>query len=422
MTGRGQHGGSPGRDHWRGGRDDLPAASEPSRGTPSPSARDGRRGDPFRTGVEVEDLATQALASRPQARIPLSGLIAVAGIAALLAGGFGFLGGGPGGGPGVSPPFGSPVAGSTSEPMESDSPMPRVTPWSTCAGTPDAPPQPVLEVDGRQHFAEVEILELDVELEPAIGGIPAARGGRLDDVVEVPMDAVTDIWLVGGVCAVAWNIALVGPAAPEAQVLESVPNRDRDPALSAQNRFEVFVAPYAGDHLLRAVLILEHVAVRATWAIHVPPLAQPVVSLESETRTITTAIGCDVTQRLVNDWEERLSPCSRDVGREPAPRADVRWGETIEFSIQDWGAGARNTTVVCGELSDRSFVPMAEGECIGGLDPLFAGARFSLIGREGPVTLAISTCATRIRVSGSGFEELCGTWYANVRVGGTDPR
>ena len=49
-------------------------------------------------------------------------------------------------------------------------------------------------------------------------------------------------------------------------------------------------------------------------------------------------------------------------------------------------------------------------------DPLFAGIRFQAPEEAGPWTLAISTCARRFRATGNGFDELCGTWYANVLV------
>jgi hypothetical protein len=345
----------------------------------------------------------------------VTGLVAVAAVGALLAGGLGLLGGGSGSGGKTGASLASQRAGPPSAfPSGTGSPpVPQVTPWSTCSGAPDRPPRPVLEVDGRQHFGEVEVLAVD--LGPDFDAIPIVRGeDNLDAVVEVPMDAVAEIWIVGGSCAIAWNIALVGPAAPEPQVLEAVSNEDRDPAVAAQNRLQVFVAPYAGDHLLRAFLVFEDVALRATWSIRVPALQPPAVAFDGERGAIATVLGCDVTQRLVNDWEERLNPCARDVAQEPAPRAEIRAGEELEFALAGWAA--RNTTIVCGILTDRTFVPLPGPGCIAERDPLFAGVRFSAPMQPGPLTLAISTCATRLRTIGSGFEELCGTWYANLRI------
>lgn len=408
MTGRGQRGGSPRRDHWRGGREE-----KTPRDGGAPARGESRL---FSTWVEVEELPAQSLAPRNRSRLPVTGLVAAAAVAVLLAGGLGLLGGRPGAGalPAASV-ANAPAEGSPAAVVDTEPPMPRVTPWSSCSQSPGRAPQAVLEVNGRQHFGEVEVLDLEVDLASGDGGAPILRGqGNLDAAVDVPMDAVAEIWVMGGSCAIAWNLALVGPAAPEPQVLESVANEERDPAVAAQNRFQVFVAPHAGDHLLRAVLVFEDVVLRATWSIHVPELEPPGVTLESERGGIATAVGCDVTQRLVNDWEQRLNPCSRDVGREPAPRADLRAGEPLEFSIAGWAA--RNTTVVCGNLIERTFEPLYGMGCIRERDPLFAGVRFSAPTLPGPLTLAISTCATRMRIIGSGFEELCGTWYANVRM------
>ena len=364
--------------------------------------------------MEVEELPTQVLATRPRPRVPLSGAIAVTALAVLLAGGFGLLGGRQGGAP-ASPPLASLLADGTtaaSSPTEPP-PEPRVTPWTGCSGPQDEPPEPVLEVDGRPYFGQVELLDFD--LGTTFEGIPPVIGrDNLDDAVAVPMDAVAEIWVGGAACAVAWNIALVGTGDPETRILETVANEERDPAIAAQNRFQVFIAPYTGDHLLRAILVLENVAVRATWSIHVPRLEPPTVTLTAGDREIPTVIGCDVRQRLVNDWEEALSPCTRDVPREPDRWTGIGPGEQLDFELESWAA--TDTTVYCGQLTARRFTPRTDPSCLIPRDPLVAGLRFLAPEELGTWTLAIYECATRIRVVGSGFEELCGTWYANVRV------
>jgi hypothetical protein len=348
--------------------------------------------------------------------VPLTGAIAVTALVVLLAGGFGLLGGGQGGMP-ASPPLGSPVAdGPTAATVPTaPPPEPRVTPWSTCSGLQDQPPEPVLEVEGRPYYGQIELLDFD--LGTTFEGIPPVIGqDNLDHAVELPMDAVAEIWIGGASCAVAWNIALVGTGVPETRILETVSNEDRDPAIAAQNRFQVFVAPYTGDHQLRAILVLENVAVRATWTIHVPPLEPPVATLVAGDREIPTVMGCDVRQRLVNDREQALSSCSRDVPREPDRWVGITPGEQLSFEIEGWAA--TDTTVYCGQLSERRFTPRGGPPCLIPRDPLSAGLRFSAPEEPGTWTLAIYECATRLRVVGSGFEELCGTWYANVRVRG----
>jgi hypothetical protein len=364
--------------------------------------------------VEVEELPTQVLAARPRPRVPLTGAIAVAALAVLLAGGFGLLGGGQGGTP-LSPPRASSLAdGRTAAPSPTETPPePRVTPWSACSGPDDQPPEPVLEVEGRPYFGQVELLDFD--LGTTFEGIPPVIGAdNLDHAVEVPMDAVAEIWMGGNSCAVAWNIALVGTGSSETRILETVANEERDPAVAAQNRFQVFVAPYTGEHQLRAILVLENVAVRATWSIHVPILEPPTVRLTAGSREIPTVIGCDVRQRLVNAWEEALSPCTRDVPREPDRFVGIAPGEQLDFEIEGWAA--TDATVYCGQLADRRFTPRTDPSCLIPRDPLSAGLRFFAPEEVGTWTLAMYECATRLRVVGRGFEELCGTWYANVRV------
>lgn len=395
MTGRGPYGGPPRRDPWRGGRDGSPPSSAP-----------------VSDSVEVEELPPQALALRPKARVPLVGVIAVGALAALLAGGVGLLGGRPGATPGVAPtnPGGD---GASTVPTTAPTVVARVRPWAPCGSRPEQPPDPVLEVDGRQHFGQVELLDFDIGL--GLEGIPPVIGeDNLRDAVEVRMDAVTEIWIPGGACAVAWNIALTDPAASTTRILESIPNAERDPAVAAQNRFQVYVAPHAGDQHLRAILVFEELAVRATWSIRVPELEPPSITLTAGDRVIPTVIGCDVTQRLANGWEQPLSRCGRDVVREPARRAEVAPGEPLDFEMEGWNTA--NVTAYCGVLTDRTFLPRAEPTCLRARDLHVAGVRFPAPFELGPWTLAVTACASRIRVTGRGFEELCGTWYANIRV------
>ena len=416
VTGRGPQGGPPRRDLWRGGRDAAPSG----RDTSSPGASRGGSGrapvEPVRPWVEVEELPTQSLAPTARSRVPLTAAIAVAAVAALLAGGFGLLGGRSAGTP-ESPPPANVVAGQPSaEPNATEPPpVPRVTPWANCSASPDQPPEAVLEVDGVPASGKVEPLVFDLGKTFSPDATVIGEDG-LDDPVEVPIDAITDIWIVGGACAVAWNIDLVGSDVPGGlQTIEAVGNEDRDPAISAQNRFELFVAPYPGDHQLRAVLVFDEFAVRLTWSIHVPRLQPPNVALTTERGEIPTVIGCDVTQRLANDVEVALSQCDQgSVPHEPRPRVAVAPGELLEFAIEGWAAS--NTSVTCGLLIDRMFFPRTQPACVRARDPLFDDVLFPAPEEAGRWTLAIATCAWRIRDSGEGADELCGTWYATVVV------
>jgi hypothetical protein len=363
--------------------------------------------------VEVEELPTQVLAARRRQGVPLTGAIAVTAMVLLLAGGFGLLGGRQGGAAATPPSATSLAEGPATAPSPTAPPEPRVTPWSACSGPVDEPPEPILVVDDHAYYGQVELLDFDIDT--TFEGIPPVMGeDNLDHAVEVPMDAFAEIRIGGPGCAVAWNIALVETGVAEPRILETVANEERDPAIAAQNRFQFFVVPFTGDHQLRAILVLENVAVRATWSIHVPVLQPPAVTLTAGDRAIPTVLGCDVRQRLVNDWEEALSPCARDVPREPDRWAAVAPGEPLDFVIEGWTP--TDTAVYCGQLTERRFAPRNVPPCMIPHGRLAAGLRFLAPEEPGTWTLAISECATRVPIGGSGFEELCGTWYANVRV------
>jgi hypothetical protein len=414
VTGPGKQGGPPRRDLWRGARDEGPASRETS-GRSASHGSERASVEPVRPWVEVEDLPTQLLAPRSKARLPLTGAIAVAALVALLAAGFGLLGGRSAGTP-TSTLAASLVAAQPSPaPSATDvPPVPRVTPWTDCGTPPDEPPRAVLEVDGHQTPGRIEPLRIDLgkTFDP---GASVIGEGEQPDVAEVPMDAITEIWIDGGACAVAWDIELVGNEIPgRVQTLESVVNEDRDPAVTAQNRFQIVVAPWAGDHVLRALFVFERTVVRMAWSIHVPALEAPTVTLMSTTVEIPTVIGCDMTERLANDVEVPVGTCARDLDRNPAKRVEVAPGEVLEFAIEGWAAS--DTFVYCGQLVDHRFLPRIDPPCIRDQDPLFPGVRFPTPEEAGPWTLAMSTCAVRLRVTGNGFDELCATWYANVLV------
>jgi hypothetical protein len=415
VTGRGPQSGPPRRDVRRGGRDGAPSGRDTSSPGSSRSGSGRAPVEPVRPWVEVEELPTQSLAPNARSRVSLTAAIAVVAVAVLLAGGFGLLGG-RSAGTAESPPPASLVAGQPSaEPNATEPPpVPRVTPWANCSASPDEPPEAVLEVDGVKAFGTVEppVFDLGKTFSP---DATVLGEDELGGPVEVPIDAITDIWIVGGACAVAWNIDLVGSDVPGGlQTIESVSNEDRDPAVSAQNRFQLFVAPYPGDHQLRAVLVFDEFAVRLTWSIHVPALEPPNVTLTAERGEIPTVIGCDVRQRLANDVEVPLSPCDLDVRRAPAQRVEVAPGEFLQFAIEGWNTD--DTSINCGLLIDRRFFPRTQPACVRALDPLFDDVRFPAPEEAGRWTLAMSTCAWRIRDSGEGADQLCGTWYANVLV------
>lgn len=418
-----------GRDAWRSDRDPSPRA-------PERPVSGGRRFG----GAEIEDLPAQVVEARGGARIGAGGMVALVGLFVLLAAGFGALGGRPESTAGAS----AAAVVATPGPTPTEAPVvPRVTPGAPCAGSPDSPPEIVLQVDGRSTVGRLEVLEFtfggptpDAAPDPIESDDPfdtddppdADEPPDTDDplvLVKVPADGVTELRVVGGLCALAWNIDLAdgrGDLGPD--VLESVPNPERDPRHAAQNRFELVLAPYASDqldYLLRAVLVFEDLVVRATWAVRVVPLDAPVAALVAPARRgddvdIPMLTGCDVTLELANAWAALLNACDDDVAVAPAGSSSVRLGELLEFSIPDWEL--RLVNVACGALVERTFVvaPPPRPHCERDVDPTGTTASFAAPTAPGGYTIAITICANHAPTTGTGVNRLCGTWYANVRV------
>jgi hypothetical protein len=365
------------------------------------------------SNLEVEELPTQAVGPHSTSRIPLTGAIAVGAVGILLAAGFGLLGGRTG----VA--LGSPIPSQVADASSPASPPvvtqptgePLVSPWGPCGDAGDDVPMPYLKVDGVQHVGRVEQnvrgpgQDIDVfDDEP----------GEDLERVEVPMDALTEIWMPGGRCANAWYIAIRSYDDPVPVVLESVSNDALDPAIASQNRFELFVAPYEGDFDLGAIFALEDVSLRATWLIHVPELAPPDVSLRAGAEAIQTVIGCGAVQRVANGLAKLLVPCTSEVGHKPSRATDVAPGQELDFAIDGWVS--TGMTITCGQTVDGRYIRQLDPACLleGHLGD--GGIRFAAPGEAGTWTLAISSCATPGRFIFTGVGELCGTWYADIRV------
>jgi hypothetical protein len=398
----GRSGASP-RDVWRGVR-------ETSRGQAPAGAPAGST--PLGIHAEVEELPPQSVLPRGSSRLGLGGTLAVVAIVALLAAGFGVLGGRPDASPrptfaAVAPTL--PGAALTARPPAS----PRVTPWTECASPPTSPPQIFLQVNGEPFEGAVELASSSAApLPTAIPAAPVYPGFPVEPPpsIEVPVDVITEIWVDGGACALAWTIDL-----SSFHRLDSVVNVARDLGHAAQNRFEVLLVPYAGgEFVLRAELDFGTVVAEVTWPITILPIERPRALLRAGGLAAFPALGCDVTLTFGAGRSEPLNPCVDDVGQPPGDAIPVRSGTHIEFSLDGWGLD--RATVTCGRLSGQSFIAQPSPGCSHELEHSGAPLAFEAPPQNGRWTLALSACASQPASRGTAFNRVCGTWYANIAV------
>lgn len=358
------------------------------------------------SGATLEELPSVPLpaAQRRGPRLGLGGTLVVVAIAGLLAAGLGVLGGRPG--PSPSALLGA-VSPTEPAPTPGVGPTPLVTPFIECAAPPTSAPVVQLQVNGRPIAGSVEVLRSGTDPSPPLEDP--------DGATSVPVDVISEVWIVGGACANAWDVGLIA-----GDTLNRVANPALDPAIAAQNRFGVVLAPYGGrDAILRADLYFPDLAVRALWRISVEPFERPVARFQDEDDPQSIVEGCDVELTLGNDYEYPRNPaCTDDLPFEPADRLTVKLDENLEFGLGDWEVS--NAVLVCGHLSGTSFVAEPEPGCF-----LEASGR-STQGRsitfpalpadldEGSWTLAISACALKGALVVT--NRICGTWYANVEV------
>jgi hypothetical protein len=395
----GQHGrrGSVRRDH--GPRD---PARAPDRGAPHGEGT-------WRASAEVEDIETRGLAPGPPGSgMPLGrqGMVAAAALVALLLLGFGALGGrvAPDASPGASVAAVDGTSGvtaaSTPGPTATPKPTPQVTPWTACAPLSDDVPTLYLEVDGRRTELETNVVWQEDPSNP-----PPSRGGRAQAMVVVPSDVHTELWIEDGACANAWSITIDGLDAG------TIVNAALDPAVAAQNRFELSLPPFAGrEVVLRARLVFPRLLLDTVQAIRVEPYADPVARVAAD-GLVQPVEGCDVVVTLGNGYEADQG-CTDDLPYPPDDVLVVDAGTRISFELLGWTLMGATTT--CGHLSGLAFVAEPEPGCYAELevDPDGASAGFTPA-FEGRWTLAISACALETAQLAN---RVCGTWFAEVLV------
>jgi hypothetical protein len=323
----------------------------------------------------------------------------------LVAAGFGALGGRPQASPEATTALGAARTPPRATPIPVE---PMVTPWARCTRGRTELPRLSLAIDGIEHAGRVEVLR-------SAGGEPlgttepqAAEPGRID----VRADALTQLWIGDGSCAVSWTIELV-----DWGVLDMIDNPAMDPALAAQNRFDLIFPPdLDGDLDLAARLTFPDMTLRATWPLRVTPLPRPNAELRWGGVDVPLIEGCDLFIWVVNRFEYPLTGCEGALSSDPHAAVGIQAEKQATFSIPGWPIDSYGD-VVCARDS-RGLIEQRPDVC--SFSPLIEDGvlKFSSVPRgpaepSGTWLLVISGCGNN-STSGGG-SQVCGTWYANVR-------
>lgn len=364
--------------------------------------------------VEVEDLPPQRVQARGPVRPHLGPVLAASAVGVILIAGLGLLGGRalprPGGTATIRP-----SAAATHPPDVV--PAPRVTPNVACVPIPaDVVPGAILQVGARRELGSVEIVGPP-------GPPPVLPPGDVDvagpnERIEIRSDLVSMLHTQGDACALAWKIALVDEY--HAIMLEVVSNPDASPGYAQQNRFDLSLWPYrarrgGADFRLDAGLSYPDVAVLVRWQVRILPFQAPEPNLAGAGTEIPLIQGCDVELILFGGGHERVNPCFGDVGAFPASPITIKRRAPLVFDFPI-GWDFNLAEVVCGQLSGSGFVREPEATCA-----VTAQADSEVLAIEAPRqtgrwTLKVGGCAVQ-RLSDA-ENDLCGSWYATVRVRG----
>ena len=350
--------------------------------------------------VEVEELPAQRVPSRGPARPGSGALLAAGGLAVILVAGLGFLGG-RGQGRAES------AAAEPSPTRPPNAAKPYITPSIPCG-----PSQPgivqgaTLMAAGTQAPGAVEVIDW---LGSVPSTVPSAPGVPTSTPIEIRADIFSVLYTVGDVCALAWQIALVDSDGSIA--IETVENPKADPGFAQQNRFELPLWQYRGrDYELEALLTFPNAIVRATWPVRLLPFELPRPSLMAGSRPIAVEPGCDLQLSLGSGGREPVDPCDASVAAAP-PVSTVNVGQPLTFGFSE-GWGITPFAAACGQLTEVEFIP--ETDCEIPIEAIDQSARFAAADVAGTWTVGIAACATQ-QLSDT-YNEVCGTWYATVRV------
>ena len=371
--------------------------------------------------MELEELSVARVVARRRSRPGLSLVIAASMLVVLLAAGFGAWGGKPSASQAAAAAKGSGAGsaypGPTTPGLEPGE-APAVTPWMPCSAPPAGVPAVLLELNGTPHPGYVEVLQTSGASIPSPTAIP------FKDLQFISPNLPAELWIDGGACANAWTIKYAN------ERLDMVGNAGLNPLRVAQNRFQLFLAPYGGSSGdLTAELVFQTVTIRATWPADVAPYERPSVVLWGGDGTGTEGVeGCDVSLMLRDGWQTMVNPCDTDLSSTTDAAQAVGPGEELVMNLghgidiahhsiqQVWQPEEANLT--CGTTDGQSFVADTRAGCLeGDLNQSGYGAGQIVVPAPSSVgrwTLAIRTCASLDDWLGS--NQVCGTWFVNVEV------
>jgi hypothetical protein len=147
-----------------------------------------------------------------------------------------------------------------------------------------------------------------------------------------------------------------------------------------------------------------------TWPVPVLSFPLPMAWLMAGARSIAVNPGCDIQVGLGSGGSAPASACHGSLASAP-PVTGVGTGQTLTFSFSE-GWDLHVSVMSCGQLSGLQFVP--EPGCEIPFQFTDRAATFQSAEVPGTWTVAVAACATRQLPDAD--TEVCGTWYATVRV------
>lgn len=349
-------------------------------------------------GAQLEELSVHAVIRPRGGRLGGSSVVAILALVALLAAGFGVLGGRPQPSlPGIAASLlPSLLANGTNAPAASPARTPSVTPASACGALPrDGPPGVMLTVG--DHLMAGQVSAIDD---------PNATPGPHREPIEIPADATADLRIAAGACATSWHIAVWSPSDGQLYPVDVVSNPDRDPAVALQNEFSLVLAPFrtiiAEQLELHAELQVGDRDILARWPIRILPFDRPQPRLRiSRNQVIPLVEGCDVVLTFGNGYEEPMA-CSDDLSAELPPATRVAPGTEMSLDFDGWSIG--DTIAYCGSSLELAFVLRSAPGC----EQHPPHGRFFHAPEAGDWTIALGACAI------NAGNRICGTWFVDL--------
>ena len=396
------------------GRDRRGSDWRPSRPGAGHDDRRGTEGRPPWAGspapygdVEVEELPAQPVLASGRGRPGLAAAGAAAVLVALLAAGFGVLGGRPAPSPTSHAVAAASPSGAVPSPAEA---VPLVTPAVPCALSAIGLPEIILDNQAGEFAGTLEVLEwTQPGPMPTPVFVPEASPSA---PIDIRSDVNPELRTIGEACAFAWIIEVTDPT--QAIRLERF-GSEAEPDVARQNRFELTLSRYRGRLFeLHATLSFPGVLTRTTWPVRVLPYDAPKPTLTRGGKAIDVKPGCDVELILGNGYSELVNPCPDELNELPVAATIRGQGTGMTFALPE-GWFLMDTSVTCGLLSEQRLTP--DPNCEVAWSDQGTSVSIDEPSTAGTWTLGINSCGSQF-LDGA-RNQVCGTWYATIEVGAT---